>query len=289
MGRPGGAAARAARGHRRHRGAHRRHRRRATGRTPPAGARPRLRGLPRRHRGHPGHRRPRHRPRRRLAAGHGGSRAVHRGPPLPGPLQPLRRLRGRARPAGGTGQAAGHLLRHRRPGARGAAGRPRTADRRARATGRRRLRRRQGGGARRPAAHHGGLRPPGHGQGGGRRGARRLPAGTGRPPRTPAPVPLPPGGPRLLRLPRLACGSLARHDAALSRQRVPPGARCSCGALSEGGTPQGHPPAQGEPHRPRARGRLAPCLRGTLYIGHIVGLLSVCSGGSHLRAAESLT
>lgn len=43
---------------------------------------------------------------------------------LPGPVQPLRRLPGGPRAAGGPGPAPGDLLRHGRPGLRRAAGRP---------------------------------------------------------------------------------------------------------------------------------------------------------------------
>ncbi len=88
---------RAAGGHRRRRGRDRRRRRRPARHPAPAGARPPVRRLPRRHR-----RRPRqsgdpvtdHVEGWRRAMQEAGQ--VRRGPALPGPVQPLRRLPGRA-------------------------------------------------------------------------------------------------------------------------------------------------------------------------------------------------
>ncbi|GAA3096064.1 hypothetical protein GCM10020254_46610 [Streptomyces goshikiensis] len=105
---------------------------------------------------------------------------------------------------GGPGQAGppdGHLLRHRRPGDRRPAGRPRAADRRAGGAGGGRLRRRQGGGPDGPAADDDRLGPPRHGARRGGPGAGRRPPRRRLPPGTPEAVPVGPGHPPLLRLP----------------------------------------------------------------------------------------
>ena len=127
LGRPGRAAAPAPRGHRRRRGRDRRHRRRPARHPPPAGTRPRLRGLPRRHRVHPGVGDP--------VTDHveGWRRAMQEaGRPTEGRLfqAPYNRYDAyqvALELLAGPGPAPGDLLRHRRPGDRRAAGRPRAA------------------------------------------------------------------------------------------------------------------------------------------------------------------